>query len=57
MLDNSIKRSLTRKLLRNDKELVALGGFPVEGLVYGEMLLLQGEDLVALDIGKGCIYR
>ena len=52
-----MERSLTREFLHNDKELVALVGFPVEGLVDGEMLLLQSENLIALDIGKDYMVR
>ena len=45
----------TGEFLHDDKELVALGRLGVEGLVDGEMLLLEGEDLVALDVGEGYI--
>lgn len=31
---------------------MALGVFGVEGLVDGEVFVLQGKDLVALDVGE-----
>ena len=57
---NSVDRktqSLTGKFLRNHKQLVALWGFRMKSLVDGEMLLLQGENLIALDIGEGYITK
>lgn len=52
--DTQRSQSLTRKLLRDHKQLMPLGAFRMERLVDGEMLVLQGENLMALDIREGC---
>ena len=46
----------TGEFLRDDKKLMAFWSFGMEGLVDGKMLLLQCEDLIALDVRKGYIY-
>ena len=57
LADGHVAQSLTCEFLRDDEQLVALWGFRVESFVDGEMLLLQGEDLIALDVREGCVTR
>lgn len=48
-------KARTGEFLRNHEELVAGRVLGVEGLVEGEMLLLQREQIRAVDVREGCI--
>ena len=55
--DGHMAQSLTGKFLRNHKQLMALWVFRMGRLVDGEVFVLQGKDLMALDVREDCITR
>ena len=56
-VERDIAQLLTCEFLSDHEQLMALGRFRMECLVDGEMLVLQGEDLIAMDVREGYINR
>ena len=56
-VDRHTAHSLTCKFLRNHKQLMTLWIFRMKSLVDGEVFVLQGKDLIALDVREDCITR